>query len=447
MKSDYNFGYEIADKLDFWIKFSLSKSSSNGKKTLNNTRKYFDPYKHLSLLKEIYPQRYYRLKGISDKINLNLYKLQEIIFNLRRKLNFLCTDSFCAPPATTDNEVYMSWNLDILLSAIWIRRLPLFIHSQPGSFRYVAFGAPCLLGLGLINQEGLSYVATAVGMKDGGGEGLLDFEINNLCMETCGDVNSVIEKYKVTPKYSFAGYGASIMMNLNSIWGDVKGNGVAIEHSKSYIHFQYQEDGLLAIANHHQFLDRKLTGSPDPNIQPAITGSYCRLGRMKTLLKFHKGKIDLQLMKRIVADHEIELEHIRNYNYEKPVDDATICCHYWNILNHIKKRKFILAYEAFLMGKTLMAFILQPRKFIVHRCIGNPCSNPFKKFDFKKALVDNSFDELKFFMRVSSSAHRRLFKMKIYKAILEFINEVFFRRLIIFTFNFLNKIIPVRIKE
>ena len=78
-------------------------------------------------------------------------------------------------------------------------------------------------------------------------------------------------------------------MNLNCIWGDLNGSGLAIEHSANHIEYHGDENGILAITNHHQFLDRRLTGSPDPDRQAAIAGSFCRLGRMWNLLREHYG--------------------------------------------------------------------------------------------------------------------------------------------------------------
>jgi hypothetical protein len=363
-------------------------------------------------------------------------------------MKLFCTNSFCAPPATKDGEVYLSWNMDIFGATKILRYLPvIYVASFPESYKYVCFGIPILFGLGVLNEKGVSFVPTAVGIKDGGGDGLLDFEFNNLCMETCDNVSDIIKTYKTKPRYSFPGLGAGIFLNYNCIWGDVEGNGVAIEHSSNHITFKYAEDGILAIANHHQFLDRNLTGSTDPNQQPAISGSYCRLGRMWNLLKQKNGNIDLQVLKEILSDHKLEIEHLKNYNYEEPIDDATICGHYWNIKNYIKERKFKKAYEAYIMGKTIMCWIIQPKKFTIWLCRGNPCNKPFLPMCFKQIFFNSSFKNLGLSIIINTKLNKFFFKLPIVKKFMDFIFTVFVKRLIILFFSILEKLVPIEVKN
>lgn len=361
----------------------------------------------ITYLKEYYPQREQRLKGASSALGIPLLNLQLISFYLNNLLFSRCTSSLSVPPATLEEEVYLTWNMDIFGLTRIIRYLPMFhLVEIPSNFKYVAFGVPLLGGIGLMNEKGLSYVATGVGLKDGGGEGLLDWEINNLIMERCAEVEEVVQTYNETPRYSQKGLTAAIFINLNCIWGDRKGKGVAIEHSAKYIKFKYPEQGILAIANHHQFLDRHLSGSVDPKEMPEIAGSYCRVGRMWNLLRENKGKIDLEILKKIVADHKLEIEHLKDYHYEEPVDDATICVHYWNLLNYLKKGKIKKAISAFLMGETIISLIMNPRKFILWVCKGNPCKRPFLQLDLKEPFLNNSLTNLNFSFKLNTTLNK-----------------------------------------
>ncbi len=432
---DYDYGFDIGNRFKSLFRLFLD---------LNIKNKY-DAKSNIPALREYYPQRLERLKGLASSLGTSVENLQAISIYLSKAITGGCTALFCAPPATKDGEVYLSWNIDFFKGAQIIGKFFTFYISEiPGYNRYVAFGIPCLFGVSLLNEFGLSCVGAAVGMKDGGGKGLMDIEISNLCMEKCRDVSEVLNTYKSVKLYSFPGISGGMLLNLNFIWGDSAGNGIAIEHSSNYIHYEHAKDGILAIANHHQFLDRKLTGSPDPNELSAISGSYCRLGRIWKLLRENKEDINLSILKRIMADHNLEIEHIKDYNYEEPIDDGTICVHYWNIPRYLKQRRFKRAIEAYFMGKTIGSVIIQPKSLIINRCFGNPCNRPYRPICFKPIFEDKKYPNLS--IKVATKLNTRILKPYGIRKFKNFIFRYFFKKWLIIMGTILEKWVPVEKK-
>lgn len=435
--TDYDYGFNIGNR--FKPLFRLFSDLNIKNRILNDAKI------STFALKEYYPQRLERLKGLASSLGTSVENLQAISIYLSKAIMGGCTASFCAPPATKDGEVYLSWNIDFFKAAEIIGKFFMFYISEiPGYNRYVAFGIPCLLAAPLLNEFGLSCVDAAVGLKDGGGKGLMDTEISGLCMEKCRDVSEVLNTYKNVRLYSFPGITGGMLLNLNFIWGDWAGNGVAIEHSSNYIHYEYAKHGILAIANHHQFLDRKLTGSPDPDELPAISGSYCRLGRMWNLLKKNKGNIDLSILKRIMADHNLETEHIKDYNYTEPVDDGTLCVHYWNIKKYLRERRFRSAIEAYFMGKTVGSVIIQPKSLIINRCSGNPCSRPYRPIYFKDVFEDKKYPNLS--IKVATKLNTRILKPYGIRKLKDFVFKYFFKKWLIIMATILEKRVPIEKK-
>lgn len=433
---DYNYGYNIGKRYKLFFEiFYRSFLNKLDKKIL------FSSQKHISFLKKEYPQKLERLKGIYSATGITLDKLHCISLYLGRIIKAGCTDAFVAPYATRDGKIYLAWNMDIFsASRIFMYFLSLIVIDMPSSKKFVGFGMPVLGAIGLLNEDGLSFVGTAVGMEDGNDEGLLDMEINNLCMERCSNVEDVIKTYKENKLQSIRGVTASIFLNLNCIWGDTKGNGVAIEHSANYIHFERANE-ILAIANHHQFLDRKLTGSVSPDKMRAITGSYSRLSRMWKLLRQNYGKIDFDVMKNILSDHHIDIDGIKDFNVEEPIDDGTICCHYWNIKRYLKEGKVKKAVEAYFMGKTLLSYIIEPQELVISRCSGNPCSGVFQRYNFKHLLENSQFKDIKYKIYILSKINSTFYRIPAMEKIMDFLFKKFIKKFLILLVSTFEKII------
>ena len=140
---------------------------------------------------------------------------------------------------------------------------------------------------------------------------------------------------------------------------------------------------MLASANHHQFLDRGLTGSPDPVIEPAIAGSYARLARMWELLQTYGGGIDPRTAQAITSDHGANYETLREFGLEpawhgERVDDSTVCAHPWNFWRHLARGEFETAFTERLISMTLYRFLMEPRRCTLWFGRGYPCRGQYQ---------------------------------------------------------------------
>jgi hypothetical protein len=300
-----------------------------------------------------------------------------------------CTNLVAVPPATKDGEIYLLWNLDILPLVKPIFKRFRFFVANSGGYNYVTFGRPGWLHIGMMNEKGLCFVGNSVGVSDGSLEGVSVWEIIEKALSTCSTVEEVARLYTETNRLAPPGYSAIIFANFNSMWADEHGNAVTIEYSKNHIAVKGPgEDGVMVETNHHQYLDRKLSGSTDPSSQKTIAGSYARLGRAWELAREYSGKFDLETVIRFASDHGMNYSLLPGYKIPATgiVDDSTICCHLWNVGWYLRRFRVMSALEAIAEGDTNCSFILQPKKRTIWFCRGNPCRSKYVKMEFGEAL-------------------------------------------------------------
>lgn len=349
---------------------------------------------HRRIAAETYPASLERTEGLARATGIDTDELLAASGVLGGLLIPRCTNFAAAPPATGDDGVYVSWNVDLsLLFRLFIGKLPLFVVRLPDRKPYVAFGIPALLGLGILNCDGLSMSANAVGMTDGG-DGLHAAELNNMAMETCSTVDEVIEVYSGNPREVFVGSTVTILLNSNTTWGDASGSIATLEYSHNHVAVGRSDRGILAEANHHQYLDRSLSGGVDPGQQAAIAGSFARVGRMWELLEQYHGRITPQLGRLIAGDHGTNYSLLEPYGisrpwYETPIDDATICAHHWNAWDYVKKGRFMDALVVLATSCTVYQMMISPRALSVYYCLGWPCRHPHVPLDFSSLLDAN----------------------------------------------------------
>lgn len=302
-----------------------------------------------------------------------------------------CTTIIAMPPATKDGEIYLLWNFDILRPAKLIfDRFRLFVASSEG-YSYVAWGIPGWLHIGLMNEKGLCFVGNTVGITDGGAEGTTIWEIIEKALTSCSTVEEVSKLYTDSDRLVLPGYSAAIFANLNSMYADEQGGAITIEYSKNHIAVRHIDEGGVTVeTNHHQYLNRELSGSVDPSKQKAITGSYARLGRAWEMAKEYSGRFDLETMMLLASDHGQNYSLLSDYEYEVPetgfVDDSTICCHRWNFTWYLRKLRLKKAVEAMAEGETIYSFILQPKRRTIWLCRGKPCRSKYVPLEFGEAL-------------------------------------------------------------
>ncbi len=292
-----------------------------------------------------------------------------------------CTNFGAVPPAASNQDVLISWNFDApYILRLLMGEFPLFVRKLKGQIPYLCLGVPGIFGIGILNAGGLSCVVNAVGLQDDG-PGLNPFELNNMAMETCSKVEEAVAVFKNNPRQATKALTIGMLMNWNMIWADEYGALSVLEYSHN--HFREEKipsEGFIASANHHQFLDRKLTGSFDPESWPPISGSYSRLARMRSLLKQNSGSIDPLRAKSIVSDHIPDYALLSNFGvrrnwWEDRIDNSTICAHPWNFLNHLRKGEFKQGFLEISMSTTLYSIQIQPKKLTTWFTCGHPCRN------------------------------------------------------------------------
>lgn len=292
-----------------------------------------------------------------------------------------CTNFGAVGEATEDGSVMTSWNFDVApFFRQMMGRFPLFVRELPGAIPYLAMGVPALFGIGVMNAEGLSCVVNAVGLTDDGA-GLTPFELNNRAMETCTRVSEASRVFADGPRQALKAITMGILMNWNTIWADREGNLSLFESSHNYFNeHDAAAECSIASANHHQFLDRALSGGVDPVTQPLIAGSFSRLGRMYTLLEEHRGRIGPMVVKQMVSDHMADYSLLADYGIEREwwqerVDDGTICAHAWNVKKHLAAGRMRAAWDEVSFSTTVYSFQLQPLSMTSWFTDGHPCKN------------------------------------------------------------------------
>lgn len=293
-----------------------------------------------------------------------------------------CTNFGAMSPATDDGQTVVSWNFDVpCIFRLLMGRQPMFVRDIAGSIPYVCMGMPAFFGIGILNAEGLACAVNAVGITDKG-PGLSPFELNNIAMETCADVSSAAAVFREGPRRILKALYAGVLFNWNTIWGDARGGLSVFECSHNHFHEERAgERASIASANHHQFLDRGLTGSVDPLSDPLIAGSYSRLARMYSLLDAYHGCINPFAAKLIVSDHIPDYSVLKEYGIEREwwedkVDDSTICAHPWNMRRHLARGEVYPALEEATVSWTVYSFQVRPGSMTIWFTDGHPCRRP-----------------------------------------------------------------------
>lgn len=353
---------------------SLARRGADAAEAAARTRR------HLALLADRYPAQLERVSGLARALGKEAREVAMGGLALASIAGPGCTNFTAVPPATSDGRAYVSWNLDL---PPWFRlvvgRMPLYVRDIAGGKPYVCMGLPVLFGVGVMNGDGLSSCVNSVGATDGG-EGLTFFELNNLAMETQSTVDGAVSVWGDNPREVVSGLATSIMMNANSIFADMNGGAALIECSHNHMAVERAADhgGVLASANHHQFLDRALSGGADPVSEPLVAGSFARLARMWELLEAFKGNIDPQTARFITTDHGLNYSTLAEFGmersiYDERVDDATICCHPWNFLRHLRRLELVDGLVELNVAKTLNNFLMDPARCTIYATRGYPC--------------------------------------------------------------------------
>ncbi len=384
-KDDFGFGYAAGRERETLYRTVISRASLWLKRTgAHPARTRERARRHLDILSDRYPRHRERLEGLARALGAEVTELTTASLALASRPGIGCTNFAAVPPATTDGKIYVSWNFDLSpFFRLLLGRMPLYVRDIQGSKPYVCMGLPVLFGIGVMNGDGLCSCVNSVGATDGG-EGLTFFELNNLAMETQSTVDGAVSVWRDNPREVLPGLAIAIIMNANSIFADMNGEAVVIEHSHHHMAVERAADhgGVLASANHHQFLDRALSGGADPLKEPLIAGSFARLARMWELLEMFKGRIDRHTAGIITRDHGLNYSTLAEFGirpdpYGERVDDATICCHPWNFFRHLRRGELVEALVEMNVARTLNSILMDPGRCTIYITPGNPCRHQY----------------------------------------------------------------------
>lgn len=356
----------------------LSRSGADPGRTRERARR------HLALLADRYPAQVERFAGLSRALGVEATEVVTAGLALASLPGIGCTNFAAVPPATGDGKVYVSWNFDLSpIFRMLMGRIPLYVRDVTGAKPYVCLGLPVLFGIGVMNSDGLSACVNSVGSMDGG-EGLTFFELNNLAMETQSTVDGAVGVWRDNPREVLPGLAIAVLMNANCIFADMGGDAAVIEYSHRHLAVEKAANhgGVLASANHYQFLDRDLAGGADPRKEKVIAGSFARLARMWELLELFRGRIDWKTATIITRDHGLNYSTLAEFGmdrspYEERVDDATICCHPWNFLRHLRRGEILEALVEMNIARTLNSIIIDPGRCTIYITPGNPCRHQY----------------------------------------------------------------------
>jgi len=336
---------------------------------------------HSKTISTIYPNRIRELEGIARGLSMGLDDMLAARAIIDSSIVPCCTTFGAVPPATRDGDIILSWNFDAPFSLkMFFGRYPLFVREVEGTIPYLCVGRPWFWSMGILNAEGLGCVVNGVGVTDDG-DGFTPFELNARTMESCATVEEAAQVFKEGPRQATKAMSANMLLNWNTIWADKNGDMSLFEYSHNHFHQRPAgEEGIMASANHHQFLDRELSGSFDPLGQEMITGSYSRLARAWTLLRMHQGKINPQAAKLIASDHLPDYSLLEEFGidrewWEEKMDDSTICAHAWNMKKHLKRGELAKSFMERQWSCTMYSIQVQPQEHVVWFTNGHPCRN------------------------------------------------------------------------
>ena len=378
---NYTYGFNLGEKLEglYWgtIEAFWKISDATG---VDKEKALKSASNHIKILEEWYPEHLLKLKGLSQALDMPLVEVVAVSMHMPSLLLQGCTTSASAPPATQDDQVYLSWNLDIwaaLKVLVTGMDLPLFtVTDIPGRNKYITFGIPLIAGIGVLNDKGLALVGNAVSVKDEG-EGLTILEIPNMVMEKCSTVGEAAKLIQGLSRFSSSSFS---LFNMNYLFADAKGGIASIESTHDYFAVSYGEGGILAQGNHHQWLDRGLTGAPSsgPDGYPS---SWIRTERMWKLLRDNHNSIDLGRVKSFTADvaNGVEIGPIRQGGYNsisRTMLPLGWLDYYWGSFTgkymHEGKPAVLADLVIFGPDQTNVALVIEPKNKVIWWCPGWP---------------------------------------------------------------------------
>ncbi|MFW9880826.1 MAG: C45 family autoproteolytic acyltransferase/hydrolase, partial [Candidatus Thorarchaeota archaeon] len=279
-------------------------------------------------LQKFLPNQYEKLNALSKgaKIKASLIYGGHFIEVLSGNPNSLyknppvqsCSMIFALPGATSENSLIFGRNYDFpnVLQPFQVVReeIPNEGYKSLNLTQYPLVG--CHMGL---NEKGL-----AIGYNYGRSwkKEPLDFRLKGVpgtfivqeILETCATTQEAAE---IITKFPYRANGCHYGLI------DASGEVCVIETTSTRHAIRRPKDGILAHTNHYQTEELKDANLPDyvrfkmddMDINP-IESPIRRYKREFELLKQYKGKINFEIIKRILSDHD-----------NREPDDFTVCTH------------------------------------------------------------------------------------------------------------------------
>ncbi|MBI2868599.1 MAG: hypothetical protein HYX96_02090 [Chloroflexi bacterium] len=246
-----------------------------------------------------------------------------------------CTSAAATGEATADGETFTAQNLD------WAPGLELVV------LRVKPLKGPEYLSLTYVGQFGLVGI-NAAGIAEQG----------NLITTTASRVGvprfPVIMCQALRQKNLADAVGliwnAKRASSGNYLFATADGDIIDVEATPDDIGFLYPERGILAHSN-HCLTDRFRSSDTMGQFAP---DSFLRAHRMTELMEKHRGKLSVDVMKKLMADHNDYPDAIcRHADQDDPPERHMV---------------------------TLAAIICQPKAGKIHAAYGNPCETEYVEY-------------------------------------------------------------------
>lgn len=269
--------------------------------------------------------------------------------------SFACSIFIGTPPATLNQEIFFARNYDFpnfLQSYQMVRR-----EIPDSGYKHVSIGQfPWVSCHQAINEKGL-----VVGFNFGRCWKPQDYQTKGVpatmlipeIIENCKDTQEAIDFIREFPVKSNGGHYGLL---------DAKGNACVVETTRSRSAIVKPKNGVLAHTN--TYIAEKLIDANLPmdvrfklshmNFSP-IESPIRRLKRISELLEIYQGKIDHEIIKKILTDH---------FSSEPNggPDDFSVCTHGHD-------------------SSTLASMIIYPKKKELWITDNLPCSHPYERVE------------------------------------------------------------------
>ena len=250
-----------------------------------------------------------------------------------------CTSFAAMGDATVDGELFIGQNMDIYPAIedklILLKMKP---NKGPDILALTIVGAVGLIG---INSEGISVNGNLLMHRNYVSPiGIVPHNVISRKTMSANNLSKVISSIALAKR------GPAV----NQLFGSSQGDVIDVEVTPDDLGFVYPVDGILTHANN--FVTERFKSG---DIASAfVPDSFIRIKRLDTLMREHKGRLSIELMKKLLQDHN---------NYPD-----SICRHADEELPPNMRMK------------TVASIITSPKERKMHIALGNPCQNEYVEY-------------------------------------------------------------------